>query len=92
MEIEKRKPGRPAGAKHIDRDTTIELPPQCPACQSTRREKFNGEVSRHVFAGEIETPSGLRLYNLVVWHRTRCLDCGQQLMVRTFHFIPGGKQ
>jgi hypothetical protein len=80
-----KKSGRPRGAKNEDRASAVSLPPACPSCNSTRREPYrNGVVVDRQLAGEIDG----RPYNRVVWRRTRCLDCGQQITVREYHFSP----
>jgi hypothetical protein len=81
----KQQAGRPKGAKTVDRASTISLPPSCPTCGSTRREPYrNGVVCDRREAGEI---CG-RPYNRILWRRTRCLDCGQNLIVREYLYEP----
>jgi hypothetical protein len=63
----------------------ISLPPACPVCGSTRRGAYkDGIISDHDVSGEIEG----RRYNRIVWRHTKCLDCGQNLTVREYHFEP----
>lgn len=84
----KRK-GRPAGAKTVERAPCVCLPPACPTCGSTRREPYKSHVSEFRFEGTAQGPDGTaRRYNRVVWRPTKCLDCGQQLTVREYHFDP----
>jgi len=83
--------GRPKGAQTVERSMVLCLPPACPSCGSTRREPYrDGPVRDQAIGGEIQ---GQR-YNRILWHRTRCLDCGQALIVREFLYEPppaGGK-
>jgi hypothetical protein len=89
MSKSEKRSGRPKGAKTAERACCLELPAACPGCKSTRREPYrDGIVQTLDFGGEIETPEGPRPYNRVVWRRTRCSDCGQQLTVREFHYSP----
>jgi hypothetical protein len=55
-------------------------PSRCAKCGSTRRADYHN-VTRSAHAGEL--PDGTT-YNMVVFRRTHCLDCGQQRVDRTF--------
>jgi len=80
-----KKQGRPVGSKTTERAVAISLPPACPACNSTNREAYkDGIVDERNIAGDIDG----RPYNRVVWRRTRCIDCGQNLTVREYHYDP----
>jgi len=77
--------GRPKGAKNCKRKLTTSLPAACPVCNSTRRQPYkDGIVAEYYMTGEIDG----RPYNRVIWRRTRCLDCDQNLTVREYLFEP----
>lgn len=81
----KRGRGRPQGARNAERVYAVSLPAACPTCGSTRREPYQtGPVYEHFCDGVIDG----RKYNRLVWRRTRCEDCGQNLTIREYLYEP----
>lgn len=69
----KRKLGRPAGAKTVDRDVVAVIPGCCQKCGSTNREPYDKVLEREM-GGRLN--GGIE-YSHVVWRRTKCRACGQ---------------
>lgn len=79
------KAGRPRAAKSIERDLVDVPPSRCRVCNSTRRADYE-----HVqlIEGAGTDPQG-RPYTAVELRPTRCLDCEQARMDRTWIYVPG---
>lgn len=61
---------------------------RCPKCDSTDREAYHN-VKELPSRGK--TADG-RNYNLVVWRRTKCKNCGQMRIDRTFELQSAKKK
>ncbi len=57
--------GRPTGSKNADVKVVVVQVTACPRCNSTKRAPYYNRRSLKT-AGQI-----------VVWRRTKCLECGQ---------------
>ena len=75
-------PGRPAGAPNIT-ETADAIPSACNKCGSTRRAAYTNRREQP-FQGVYRGAK----YNRIVRHSTRCLDCQQTRIDRTFEMIP----
>lgn len=72
--------GRPRHAKNIE--TIIDHDPSaCPKCRSTEREPYFGAPLEQEFSGT--RPNG-QAYTHIVRRRTRCKNCGQARIDRTY--------
>ena len=58
--------------------------PRCPSCKSTRREEYTNKQVQQ-FAGLL--PDGTP-YSAIIRRNTKCLDCGQARIDRTYEFQP----
>lgn len=56
---------------------------RCPKCQSTDREAYHNVRE---LAIDSVTPDGER-YNRVIWRRTRCKNCGQVRIDKSFELV-----
>ncbi len=82
----KKRRGRPAGSPNVD--TVIDVPAsRCPICQSTRRSEYEGRMVQPYAGMQNGSP-----YTHIVRRRTRCLDCGQVRIDRTFENHPANVQ
>ena len=79
--------GRPEGAKTGNYETAEVVATQCNACSSSNREPYFGKIERGI-AGVL---SDGREYSHVVWRRTRCRDCGQARIDRSYENRKGKK-
>ena len=77
----KPKAGRPAGSANAHRKVVHAVPPRCPACGSTNHEPYGAPYQEMEHGGE--APDG-KAYTHVVWRRTKCRDCNQQLSVALY--------
>ena len=75
--------GRPTGSANVATVVTVQAS-RCPNCQSTRRAEYGGRQVQE-FAGVLSdgTP-----YTHIVRRRTRCLDCDQHRIDKTFENHP----
>lgn len=80
---EKRKPGRPKGAKTMDAEVVEVEQTKCPSCGSTQRSPFFGTPNHIDASGEHD---GL-LYSSVTFRRCKCLKCGQVRIEKTFNYL-----
>lgn len=81
-EEERRRRGRPAGAKNREVDVADAQPPTaCIRCGSTNRAPYFNRRDLPI-AGR--HPVTCQLYQRIVIRRTRCLDCGQHRDDRHF--------
>lgn len=76
--------GRPEGAKTGSYETAEVVATQCKGCGSSNRLPYFGKIERPI-AGVL--PDG-RDYTHVVWRRTRCRDCNQARIDRTYENRP----
>jgi hypothetical protein len=78
---------RPRPSRAVPGDPMIVQvsPSRCASCGSTRRAPYH-RVTRQHFAGN--TREG-EPYNVIVRRHTRCLDCGQARVDRSYEFDPG---
>jgi len=67
------EPAKTSSKANVADITIEEIPPHCPACKSTDREKKNGTLVRNI--------SGIsrdgRPFNRVKWTYCKCRACGQ---------------
>jgi hypothetical protein len=66
-------PGRPQGAKNVQRDEVDVAVPRCKVCKSTRRKPY-GQPVVQIAAG---TDVNDQPYTHVIARPTECCDCGQ---------------
>lgn len=72
--------GRPKGAKTTNSSQAEAVATQCPKCGSSSREPYYATITKAI-AGVLADG---RKYTHVVWRRTRCRDCSQQRVDKTF--------
>lgn len=60
----------------------------CPTCGSTRRERYFHTVERAIAGVDRDG----KPYTHVVWRRTRCTDCGQVRVDRSYENRPAAKR
>ena len=77
------KQGRPRGAKTVDKPESVAGLTRCKACHSTERERYTN--SRSVSTCGID-PEG-KPYNRVTWRNTRCKNCGQVRVDKSYEQI-----
>ena len=78
--VARKKAGRPKGSANKVVDTLEVDASRCGRCGSTRRTKYTNH--RKISISGV-TRSG-RIYDKVVWRRTKCLNCGQWRDDKTF--------
>lgn len=78
------RPGRPPGSPNHDYDVIQEIPPKCLKCGSTKRTRVPGSkiVERRIEG----VTAGGEAYNLVRHVPKRC-ECGQRIIVRSYHLV-----
>jgi hypothetical protein len=74
---------RTKGAKNAPKIVNTVDPSRCRVCQSTRREDYEKKTVQDLSGERDGQP-----YNRIVYRPTRCLDCGQSRVDRTFEFEP----
>ena len=74
-----RRPGRPKGSKGGSVDLITVEPSRCNRCGSTRRSDYYGKTEQ-AFQGEHNGQP----FTHIVRRRTRCLDCAQTRIDRTY--------
>ena len=85
---EKRSVGRPVGSKSGDLVWIDVQTARCPKCQSTDRDWY-GAVTIQEYEGA--DPQG-RPFNRIIKRRTRCANCGQIRIERTYELTSKSKK
>ena len=81
--MDKRKRGRPKGAKTLDVEVVEVEQTFCPKCGSAQRSSYFG-TPRHIqTSGEHDGAQ----YSSVTFRRCRCLKCGQVRSEKTFNYL-----
>jgi hypothetical protein len=78
------RPGRPKHSKTAERDIVDVPASRCNQCGSTRRSHYERV---HRLEGSGNDPHG-RPYSAVEMRSTRCLDCSQARIDRTWVYLP----
>lgn len=78
------KLGRPVGSPNVQ-VTAVLIPPRCPACGSSRRSKYVGNKRTLKHGG---TLSDGTVYTHIVLRNTRCFDCEQSRVERSYENTP----
>ncbi len=71
----RRKPGRPKGSTNREYETAEVVVSRCLKCGSTNRLRY-GEMGEPRVVKHNGVHDGVA-YARVVWRKTKCIDCGQ---------------